>query len=97
MSKAQAYLDNVETSTGLTPRTFIELADERGLGSSATKTGEIIAWLQSDYELGHGQAMAIAQVITHRDTVDIKNADTMPEPPTSIGRLWLDGKDARPW
>jgi hypothetical protein len=97
MSKGQAYVDNVETSTGLTPRRFIELADERGLGSTDTKTGEIIAWLKADYELGHGHAMAIAQVIKHRDTIDIKNADTTPEPPTSIGRLWLDGKDARPW
>lgn len=99
MSKAQSYLDNVETATGLTPRRFIEIADERGLGSAETKTGDIIAWLKSDYELGHGHghAMAIAQVIKHRETVDINNAETTPEPPSSIGRLWLDGKDTRPW
>ena len=73
------------------------LADERGLGAAGTKTGEVVAWLKTEYALGHGHAMAIAQVIKHRETVDIKNAETTPEPPVSIGRLWLDGKDTRPW
>lgn len=97
MSQGQSYLDNVETATGLTPRRLIELADERGLGTPQTKTGDIISWLKSEHALGHGHAMAIAQVIKHRETVDIKNVDTTPEPPSSIGRLWLDGKDTRPW
>lgn len=97
MATGQAYLDNIETATGLTPRQFIEIADERGLGSVETKIGQIIAWLKADYALGHGHAMAIAQVVKHRETVDIKNADTTPEPPSSIGRLWLDGKATRPW
>ncbi|MFC9558317.1 DUF4287 domain-containing protein [Agromyces sp. NPDC056965] len=97
MSQGQSYLDNVETSTGLTPRRFIELADERGLGAVGTKTGEVVAWLKNDYGLGHGHAMAIAQVIKHRETVDIRNAEWTPEPPVSIGRLWLDGKSTRPW
>lgn len=53
--------------------------------------------MKTEYALGHGHAMAIAQVIKHRETIDIKNAETTPEPPVSIGRLWLDGKDTRPW
>ena len=33
----QAYLDNIEDKTGLTPRQFIALAHERGLDDPAVK------------------------------------------------------------
>ena len=49
----QAYLDNIEAKTGLTPRQFIALADERGFGPE-TKVTPIVAWLKQDYGLGHG-------------------------------------------
>ena len=37
----QAYLDNIEKKTGLTPRQFIALAQERGLDQPSVKAGEI--------------------------------------------------------
>lgn len=37
----QAYLDNIETKTGLTPRQFLALAEERGFGPG-TKAGPIL-------------------------------------------------------
>lgn len=94
---AQAYLDNIESKTGLTPRQFIALAHERDLTSSDRKAGEIIAWLKGEYGLGHGHAMAMAQVIKQRETVDAQSVDPTAEPPARIGRLWLDGKESRPW
>ncbi|SEL10949.1 protein of unknown function [Blastococcus sp. DSM 46786] len=56
----QAYLDNIEEKTGLTPRQFITLAQERGFDDSATKAGTILTWLADDFGLGRGHAMALA-------------------------------------
>ena len=52
----QSYLDNIKAKTGKTPDDFRELAAEKGL----TKNSEIVGWLKSDFELGHGHANAIA-------------------------------------
>jgi len=59
----QAYLDSVKAKTGKTPADFKALAAEKGL----TKHGEIVAWLKSDFGLGHGHANAVTQVILHAD------------------------------
>ena len=55
----QAYLDNVKAKTGKSPAEFAHLATQKGL----TKHGEIVAWLKSTFELGHGHATAVAGVI----------------------------------
>jgi Domain of unknown function (DUF4287) len=47
----QAYLDNIEDKTGLTPRQFIELAHQRGFDES-TKAGTFVEWLKENYDLG---------------------------------------------
>jgi hypothetical protein len=57
----QAYLDNIQAKTGKTPADFKAMAAEKGLA----KTPEIMAWLKSDYGLGHGHAMAIVHLIVH--------------------------------
>lgn len=56
----QAYLDNAEKQTGITPRAFLDLAAEKKL----TKHGEIITWLKTEHGLGHGHATAIARLVT---------------------------------
>ncbi|GAB3157772.1 DUF4287 domain-containing protein [Amycolatopsis stemonae] len=56
----QAYLDNAEKQTGITPRGFLDLAQEKKL----TKHGEIVAWLKTEHALGHGHATAIARLVT---------------------------------
>jgi len=71
----QAYLDNIEDKTGLTPREFITAAAERGYGPG-TKAGEIIAWLADDYGLGRGHAMALVHVITKGPQIDAKHVGT---------------------
>ncbi len=56
----QAYLDNAEKQTGITPRAFLDLA----AGKNLTKHAEVIAWLKADHGLGHGHATAIARLVT---------------------------------
>ncbi len=91
----QAYLDNIEEKTGLTPRQFIELANGRGFGPS-TKAAPIIAWLKADYDLGRGHAMALVHVITKGAAIDAKHVGTTGVHRDESDTLWLDGKATRP-
>ena len=54
----QAYLDNIEDKTGLTPRELLAKAEEKGFDAK-TKATPIIAWLAEEYGLGRGHAMAV--------------------------------------
>lgn len=91
----QAYLDNIETKTGLTPRQFIALASERGFGPG-TKSGEILAWLSGEYGLGRGHAMALVQVITKGPQISAKHVGSEGSHADPSDSLWLDGKDSNP-
>lgn len=60
----QAYLDNVQAKTGKSPDDLAALAEAKGLvenGALKTgvKPGQIIDWLKTDFDLGHGHAMSI--------------------------------------
>ncbi|SFW79660.1 DUF4287 domain-containing protein [Amycolatopsis australiensis] len=79
----QAYLDNAEQQTGITPRAFLALAAEKNL----TKHGEVVTWLKTEHGLGHGHATAIARLVT-------KGPDFVAEHHTG-GVLHLDGLAAR--
>lgn len=59
----QAYLDTIKAKTGKTPADFRRLAAQKGL----TKYPELMSWLKSDFELGHGHANAIAHEIVNAD------------------------------
>ena len=91
----QAYLDNIEDKTGLTPREFITAAAERGYGPE-TKAGEIIAWLAHDYGLGRGHALALVHVITKGPQIDAKHVGTGTSHSDASATLWLDGKASDP-
>ena len=91
----QAYLDNIEDKTGLTPREFITAAAERGYGPG-TKADEIIAWLADDYGLGRGHAMALVHVITKGPQIDAKHVGTGTSHSDASATLWLDGKASDP-
>jgi hypothetical protein len=62
----QAYLDNIEKQTGVTPDEFIRLATVRGFTQPGTKATPITDWLKADYSLGHGHAMAIVKLLRER-------------------------------
>ena len=91
----QAYLDAVETKTGLTPRQLLEIANSKGFDAS-TKATPIIEWLAADYELGRGHAMAMVHVITKGDRISAKHVDSGGTHSDPSDVLWLDGKATNP-
>ena len=93
----QAYLDTVETKTGLTPRELLEIATERGYQDDDVKAGTIIQWLKDDYGLGRGHAMAMVHVIKKGPQIDAKHVGTTGTHRDETDVLWLDGKDTSPW
>ena len=91
----QAYLDAVETKTGLTPRQLLEIANSKGFDAS-TKATPIIEWLAADYGLGRGHAMAMVHVITKGDRISAKHVDSGGTHSDPSDVLWLDGKATNP-
>jgi hypothetical protein len=64
----QGYLRNIEAKTGKSPDDFRKLAAKRGLAhdgrlAEGVRPGDIVRWLKSDFELGHGHAMAIVALL----------------------------------
>jgi hypothetical protein len=60
----QAYINNIKEKTGKTPDDFKQLAETKGFLENGqlklgVKAGEIVNWLKTEFELGHGHAMAI--------------------------------------
>lgn len=90
----QAYLDNIETKTGKTPREFIALAAERGYGPD-TKAGVIVSWLKTEFGLGHGHATAMTQVIRNGPVISEKHVGTTGSHSDPSNVLHLDGIAAR--
>jgi hypothetical protein len=64
----QAYLDTIKEKTGKTPAEFKELAEKKGLLQPGVKPSKIVAWLNEDFGLGHGHAMAIFTVLKRANT-----------------------------
>jgi hypothetical protein len=91
----QAYLDNVEDKTGVTPRQFMELAAAKGFDSS-TKATPIVEWLAADYGLGRGHAMAIVHVIKNGAAIDSTHVGREGTHRDESDTLWLDGKASKP-
>jgi len=91
----QAYLDNIEEKTGLTPRQFIEKAHEKGFDAS-TKATPIVQWLADEYGLGRGHAMALVHVITKGPKIDAKHVNSGGAHSDASDTLWLDGKATNP-
>ena len=91
----QAYLDNIEDKTGLTPRQLVNQAHSRGFDEN-TKAGEIVTWLKADHGLGHGHAMAMVHVIKHGPKLDNKHVGSSGNHRDESDTLWLDGKATKP-
>lgn len=92
----QAYLDAIETRTGLTPRQLIDVAERRGYAAPEVKAKVILEWLRTEYDLGRGHGMALVHVIKNGPTAPAKHirSGTSHSDPTET--LWLDGKDSKP-
>jgi hypothetical protein len=61
----QAYLDTIQAKTGKSTDDFRKLAARQGL----TTYREVMAWLKSDFGLGHGHANAMAQLLVNAEKV----------------------------
>ena len=59
----KAYLDNIKAKTGKSADDFKKLAAEKGL----TKHADLLAWLKSEFALGHGHANAIIHYINESE------------------------------
>ena len=96
----QAYLDAVESKTGLTPRELIQLAKARGFDAPGIKAGTILEWLATDYGLGRGHGMSMVHIIQNGPMISEKHVGT-DGGTDGVHRdesveLWLDGKATRP-
>lgn len=92
----QAYLDAIETKTGLTPRELLDLARERGFEGPGVKAGDVIAWLADDYGIGRGHAMALVSVIKNGPVVPAKHVGSTGSHRDESPTLWLDGMATKP-
>lgn len=66
----EAYIANIKIKTGKTPLELKKLADKAGVFSKDMKAGDLVAWLKSEFDLGHGHSMAIWAVFKDEGWVD---------------------------
>ena len=90
----QAYLDNIEAKTGKAPEEFIQLAKDKGFDNT-TVTSEIVAWLQEEFQLGRGHAMALVHVIKHGAQISDRHVGSAGPHRDESDTLRLEGKDTR--
>lgn len=88
----QAYLDNIEEKTGKNPNEFIALANEKGFTDKTTKASAIIDWLNKDFGLGRGHAMALVHVIKNGAEISDKHVGSSGSHADESVILNLNGK-----
>ena len=91
----QAYLDAIEAKTGKTPRQLLDLAAERGYGPT-TKATEVVTWLEDDFGLGRGNAMAFFGVLENGATISEEHVGSTGSHRDPSTELHLDGVAHRP-
>lgn len=77
----QGYIDNIKKKTGKSPEDFINLAEQKGFLEDGTlkptiKAGQIVEWLKTGFQLGHGHAMAIYVVLKQGKETFVVNGET---------------------
>jgi hypothetical protein len=61
--KFRSYITNIQAKTGKTPDDFIRAARQKGFLEPGVKAGPIVSWLNKEYGLGRGHAMAVVVVL----------------------------------
>jgi hypothetical protein len=84
----QAYLDTINEKTGKTPEDFRVLAEEKGLLADGVKAGPVVAWLQQDFGLGRGHAMAIVQTLRDATQPKVSAQDRLAQQFTGNKMKW---------
>ena len=90
----QAYLDALEKKTGKTPQQLLDEAAARGYGPT-TAAGVVVDWLQEDYAVGRGHAMALYGVIKKGPVAPEKHVGSTGVHRDESATLRLDGIAAR--
>jgi hypothetical protein len=62
----QAYLDNIEKQTGVTPDEMVKQAVKKGLTRPGAKSRPAIDSLMAEYGLSNAYAMAIIRLLRDR-------------------------------
>lgn len=91
----QAYLDNIETKTGKSPREFIEMAKAKGFDNPETKAKEILNWLKEEFDLGRGHGMAIVHIIKEGAEIGDKHVNSGGTHSDPSNVLNLEGRQAK--
>jgi hypothetical protein len=55
----EAYLSAIKSRTGRTPEQLKADATKAGIYSASMKALELVSWLKSEHDLGHGHSMAV--------------------------------------
>lgn len=90
----QAYLDALEDKTGQTPEQLLVLAHERGL-SPDSKAGEVVTWLEDEWGVGRGHAMAFVHVLRNGPAISEKHVGSSGAHRDESTTLRLDGRARR--
>lgn len=90
----QAYLDALEKKTGKTPQQLLDEAADRGYGPTTT-AGVVVDWLQEEYGVGRGHAMALYGVLTNGPVAPEKHVGSTGTHRDESATLRLDGIAAR--
>src|SRR6266581_2154262 len=61
--KFRSYITNIQAKTGQSPDDFVRFARKRGLLAPGVKSGQIVKWLEREFGLGRGHAMAVVVVL----------------------------------
>src|SRR5688572_5696586 len=84
-----AYLKTIKEKTGKDPDDFKKLAAEKGLSSYK----ELMMWLKSEFELGHGHANVIAHIIEGEGKPKISDDEAIAKHFTGAKAGWRTAYD----
>lgn len=70
----QAYLTAIKTKTGRTAEQLKSDAAKAGIYSAEMKATELVEWLKSEHDLGHGHSMAVWAVWKSKGWVQAPSA-----------------------
>lgn len=70
----EAYIANITAKTGRTPEQLKADAAKAGVYSPGMKASDLVSWLKSEHDLGHGHAMAVWAVWKDRGWVQAPSA-----------------------
>jgi Domain of unknown function (DUF4287) len=64
-SSFQSYIDKIKLQTGRSIEEFAKYAKAKGFFKPEVKAGDIVDWLKKDFQLKHGDAVAMYGLFKH--------------------------------